>query len=143
MGITAQEERELTESRFWRPEVGRQHTVVFSDWRFERRAFKQYPDSQPLDEDLRPTFVASVVELDGVSQFPMKEFSSSNRNLNRLLMIAVRSSEEAKRGWVKLHLSRIDKKTYNVIDLCVVNQAMREPVAVPSRYQLAVEQIRG
>lgn len=98
-----------------------------TDWRFERKAFKQDQNSQPREEDLRPTFVADVTQINGQNQLPSKLFTSSNKALNKLLMAAVIYAERQGRAYIHLALNRSDKNTYGVADLVVVDEIVQRP----------------
>lgn len=130
MSITPREWKELTESEYWRPEEGTQYNVVMTGWRFERRAYQEYGRDDPSSEK-RPTIVMNVVEINGEAQDPPKEFSSSNKALNRLLYQAVVLSEQQGRTYVKLRLFRIDKRNYNVVDLANVDNIVHGKVLPP------------
>lgn len=128
MGISTEEWKELTESRYWRPEVGKQYHVILAGWHFERRAFKEQEGAVTRESEQRATLVCSVLNVNGEAQQPPKEFSSSNKALNRMLQAAVLHAESAGRAYIKLAISRSDAKTYSVVDLAVVDRALARPV---------------
>jgi hypothetical protein len=128
MSISSQEWKELTESKYWRPEVGKQYHVVMTSWRFERRAFKEEGSRDPNDEERRPTFVANVTNINGEGMMPPKEFASSNKALNRQMMAAVQLADAQGRGYIKLAISRSDARNYSVVDLALVDAALSRPV---------------
>lgn len=131
--ISPDEERELTESKFWRPEVGKQYQVIMQGWRFERRAFKGDRQRQDPQEE-RPTLVMDVMVIDTIPCRPSKEFSSSNKALNRLLMAAVRYAESKGRSFIKVAMTRSTDRDYTVVDLGMVNDAS-DPRPAPARGQ--------
>lgn len=128
MGLSTQDERALTESHYWRPQVGENVTVVFTAWRLELLAFKGNRSNQPQEEEKRPTLVMDVNEINGTKQDPPKVFTSSNKNLNKLLIAAIRNAERQNSVFIKVNLSRVDRQQYNVVDLRLVAQAVKRPV---------------
>lgn len=121
MSISTEEWKALTESKFWRPEQGKQYQVVLKAWRFEIRKFK---GSEVENAEPRPMFVADVTSINGETQSPPKEFSSANKKLNVQLYEAVKFAEKQGRSYLKLAISRLDKNTYTAVDLVVVDYAL-------------------
>ncbi|CAK0746599.1 hypothetical protein CCP3SC15_1440011 [Gammaproteobacteria bacterium] len=122
MAISEREWKALTESKFWRPDIGRQYKVIMSAWRFEMRTFKEELASKDAcDREPRPTFVAIVTSINGEVQEPPKEFASSNKALNKQLMAAVMLAEKDGRNSLRLAMGRTDAKTYSIIDLGDMN----------------------
>lgn len=134
MGISTDEWKQLTESKFWRPEIGTQTNVVLTGWRFARQAFKQDPNKLPTEEELRPTLVADIVSINGQPQQPAKVFTSSNKALNKQLMECILRAEQNGLAYVRLAISRPEKQTYGVVDLALVDGALRGvPTSRPPR----------
>lgn len=118
MGITQQQWKELTESPFFKFDIGTPVAVKMQNWRYDVRSYKDKP------EEKVPHFVADVIEVNNVPLMPSKEFASGNRILNKMLMQAVFSAEIANQSHIFVQVQRIDKTHYNLVDLSLVMRPM-------------------
>lgn len=114
MTLTKEQIKTLTESKYWRPEIGVAVKVVMSNWRFE---MIKYKDSEP-----RPALVTDVIEVNGVKTD--KCFTSGNKWLNSVLITAMQYAEQEQRTVVHLHFLRTGKNDYQVVDLRHVEKAL-------------------
>lgn len=114
--ITEEQWKTLTESKFWKPEQGKEYRVKMANWRAEKHQFPDQPEKLAL--------VFDVNAIDGVELLPVKEFSTSGQNLCKMLMHSIRLAEREGRKELYLVIYRIDKKNYNVADLHLVSTAI-------------------
>lgn len=112
MGISNEQWKALTESRFYKPEIGRTDVITFRNWRFENRRFKGEGDERPL-------FVADLITLNGELQ-SQREFNTGNKALCRLLMPLVQDAERQGAGVIRLKLQRTSQNDYTIISWGVV-----------------------
>ena len=119
MSITPEQEKLLTESKYWKPEIGGEHRVRMRNWRVESRKFQN-------EETARPSLVLDVMNVDNKDFSPPKEFSTTSQNLCKLLIRAIRLAEQEGRSDIRLLINRIDKKTFNVADLHLVSSLVNQ-----------------
>lgn len=124
MQLSPEQRRKLTESEFWRPEVGRQVTVTVSGFRYEEQRFKSEHG------DPRPTLVMDVLALDGYIQRPAKKWTSTNKTVNKALLAAMDQANERGQDYVKVAVLRTDERTYSVVDVHTIEQATGQRIDV-------------
>lgn len=112
MRITKEQEQLLTESKYWKPEIGRVYLVVMGNWRFELKKFVK--DNK--EGEARPTLVFDIVMMDGNILIPAKEFNTSNKNLCKQLMKLIREAELIGVEIVRCLITRQDNNHYVVDD---------------------------
>jgi hypothetical protein len=120
MGLTTEDKRKLTESRYYRPEVGETATVEFRNWRYA-----EIPYNNDQSGDKRPTLIMDVTSVNGRPQNPPKIWNSQGRNTNAVLINSIDVAEREGREFLRLTLQRIDKRTYNILDPAIIDGAMR------------------
>ena len=113
--ITPQQEQALTQSRYFHLEQGEEHTVVITNWRFEEKSFKNDPT-----KNKSPTLVMDVISIDGTRTYP-REFNSTNKPLNSLLISAIKLSEKNDSNTIKVRVKRLDKINYDLANMFVVD----------------------
>jgi len=115
--ISEEQERRITESKFWKPEKGKQYSVIMRNWRVESREFVSKITKEKYSKD---TLVLDVVSVDAIVQLPLKEFSTTSQNTCKLLMAAIRTAERRGLDRIRLIIHRVDETTYNIADLDLV-----------------------
>lgn len=121
--ISDEQERLLTESKFWKPEYNSTYRIIFRNWRYEEQRFKD-------NVELRPALTLDLVNIDGTPQRVLKTFSSTNKMLNLALMHAIRLAEHNGRDTIYVQLQRLDKTHYHLADLTVVGQVINQPIPI-------------
>lgn len=116
MVISNEQWKKLTESKFWKPTLGKEHRVVFNNWRCEERVFKDQKES-------RLVFVADVIVVDGIPCAP-KEFTTSDMNLCKMFMYAVGFAEKNGKDKLNVMMHKMSDRQYNFVDLNFVDQAV-------------------
>lgn len=123
MSLTTEQKKALTESRYYRPEVGETAIVELSNWRYDEQPFRNE------NTERRPTLVMDVVTINGNPQNPPKIWSSQGRATNILLINSIEFAERAGRRTLHLSITRVDKRTYHIVDANIVDDAL------PARYK--------
>ena len=108
MVLTPEDKAALTEGKYWKPEIGKKHTIVLSNWRRENRSYMNDPKNEP-----KPYLVFDLTSIDGVL-IGVKEFSTSNRALNSMLFDFIEQAERTDQAFFKVTIRRLDKNTYSV-----------------------------
>lgn len=104
--------KKLTDSRFFRAEIGVTYTLVLKNTRMELVKFGEHTDE-------KPAFVADVVQENGMDC--NKRFETKNRDLCMQLQ---KYEERERTEPYTIHLYRTDRNTYTIIDPRVVSQVV-------------------
>lgn len=116
--ITPQQEQALTQSRYFHLEQGEERTIVCTNWRFEEKSFKN-----DTTKAKNPTLVLDVISIDGQRTYP-REFNSTNKPLNTLLLSAIHLSEKNDSNTIKVRIKRLDKTNYDLANMFVVDNTV-------------------
>jgi hypothetical protein len=115
--INDEEFKKLTQSKFWKPEIGNEYRVVLTNWRYDDRSFKD-------GEEKRPTFVADVISANDETFLPHKEFSTSSMMLRTALAKIALEAQEGGKKTIEVGIVRYDKKNYGVVKFSIVRAAI-------------------
>lgn len=115
MTINQHDWARVTESKYFKADLGRDIPLVIKDWRVEKVTFGD-------SKEERDALVMTVIEENG--RPTNKVWSSGNRALNLMLRNSIELAESEGRNWIKIILRRLDRNNYTLADMNIVQRVV-------------------
>ena len=111
--ITNEQRARLTETKFFKVEVGQKVRLVLKEWGYREDTFKEADGNVQVI----PTLSFIVESINDIKVTVPKEWNSRSKTNNIILLDAIDKAEREGRDFIAVEVFRINKTQYNITDL--------------------------